>query len=163
MSEQRAIQEIIEHRFSRRRILRYLMGFTVTSTLVGILTPIIGYLWPPARQGGTGGGLTLVGSLEDFPPDRGRIVPVRGKPVIVVNTGQGIRAFSAICTHLGCIVLEKEPGTPYIQCPCHDGRFNPVDGSVMAGPPPRGLPPYEVTVEDNKVYVGKPLGELFGG
>ena len=26
------------------------------------------------------------------------------KPAIVVNTEQGVKAYSAICTHLGCIV-----------------------------------------------------------
>ncbi len=147
----------------RRGFVRYLLGFSIISTIVGVFTPIIGYLWPPARAGGAEGGRTLVGTVDDFPPGMGKIVPVNNKAVIVVNTQQGIRVFSAICTHLGCIVLEKEPGLAYIKCPCHDGRFNPLNGAVISGPPPRPLPAYEFTVEAGKIYVGKPLSPLYGG
>ncbi len=150
-------------RITRRGLLKYLLGFSVFSTLVGVLTPIIGYLWPPARASGGESGRTLVGTVDDFPPGVGKVVPVANKPVIVVNTQQGIRVFSAICTHLGCIVLEKEPSLAYIKCPCHDGRFNPLNGAVIAGPPPRPLPAYEFSVEEGKIYVGKPLGQLYGG
>jgi len=147
----------------RRGFVRYLLGFSFISTIVGVLTPIIGYLWPPARPSGTQGGRTLVGTVEDFPPGWGKIIPVNNKPVIVVNTSQGIRVFSAICTHLGCIVLEKEPSLSYIKCPCHDGRFNPINGEVIAGPPPRPLPAYEFSIEEGKIYVGEPLSPLYGG
>ena len=83
-------------------------------------------------------------------------------PVIVVNTaGGGVRAFSAICTHLGCVV-EWNKGKGVIQSPCHDGRFNPLTGAVVSGPPPRGLPPYELSIKDGKIFVGKPLGQIFG-
>ena len=150
------------HRITRRGLIKYLLGFSVVSTLVGVLTPIIGYLWPPARSGSTSGGRILVGTVDDFPPGTGKVVPVGNKPVIVLNTEQGIRVFSAVCTHLGCIVLDKDPGMSYILCPCHDGRFNPINGTVIAGPPPRPLPAYEFSVEDGKIYVGKPLGPLYG-
>ncbi len=44
---------------------------------------------------------------------------------------------SGICSHLACTVnwdSEKQE----FRCPCHAGRFAP-DGSVISGPPPRGL------------------------
>ncbi len=147
---------------TRREIFRYLLGFSAVSTLVGVLTPILGYLWPSSHPDGAIGGRTMVGSVEDFAPGTGKVVPVGSKPVIVLNTEQGFRVFSAVCTHLGCIVLNKDPGTSYIHCPCHDGRFNPVNGTVIAGPPPRPLPAYEFSVEEGKIYVGKPLGPLYG-
>lgn len=153
----------VARRLTRRGLLKYLLGFSVLSTLVGVLTPIIGYLWPPARASGAEGGRILVGTVDDFPPGVGKIVPVNNKAVIVVNTQQGIRVFSAICTHLGCIVLEKDSSLAYIKCPCHDGRFSPLNGTVIGGPPPRPLPAYELSVEEDKVYVGKPLGQLYGG
>ena len=34
----------------RRGLLKYLLGFSAIATLGGVLTPIIGYLWPPLRQ-----------------------------------------------------------------------------------------------------------------
>jgi Rieske Fe-S protein len=47
--------------------------------------------------------------------------------------------YSAVCTHLACAVLwRREHGT--LECPCHDGVFDPATGEVVAGPPPRPLP-----------------------
>jgi Rieske Fe-S protein len=47
--------------------------------------------------------------------------------------------YSAICTHLACAVLwRREHGR--LECPCHDGAFDPATGEVVAGPPPRPLP-----------------------
>jgi Rieske Fe-S protein len=50
----------------------------------------------------------------------------------------------------------------YIQCPCHDGRFNAQTGAVISGPPPSPLPPYELVVDGEDVYVGRPLSALYG-
>jgi rieske iron-sulfur protein len=58
----------------------------------------------------------------------------------------GVVAYSAICTHLGCTVRFSEEamaGAPYshIHCPCHAGMFDPRRGAaVISGPPPRPLP-----------------------
>jgi Rieske Fe-S protein len=47
--------------------------------------------------------------------------------------------WSAVCTHLACAVLWRaEDG--HLECPCHDGVFDPATGEVVAGPPPRPLP-----------------------
>jgi Rieske Fe-S protein len=47
--------------------------------------------------------------------------------------------YSAVCTHLACAVLWRaEHGQ--LECPCHDGVFDPATGEVVAGPPPRPLP-----------------------
>jgi Rieske Fe-S protein len=47
--------------------------------------------------------------------------------------------WSAVCTHLACAVLwRSEDG--HLECPCHDGVFDPATGEVVAGPPPRPLP-----------------------
>jgi cytochrome b6-f complex iron-sulfur subunit len=105
----------------RRRLITYLLGFSVVATLGGVLTPVIGYLWPPKRASAGGSGRVQIGTNLDFPVGQGKVVPVNDKPVIVVNTAQGgLRAFSAICTHLGCIVEWDEP-RQFILCPCHDG------------------------------------------
>ena len=96
-----------------------------------------------------------VGTTNDFPTGQGKVVPVNDKAVIVVNTAQGgTKAFSAICTHLGCIV-EWDQNRQFIHCPCHDGRFNPINGAVISGPPPAPLPELALTVEENTVYVSE--------
>ncbi|MEW5961691.1 MAG: Rieske (2Fe-2S) protein, partial [Chloroflexota bacterium] len=106
------------------------------------------------------GGRTLVGTVNDFPLNSGQVMSVNDEPVIIVNTkAGGIKAYSAICTHLGCICYWHEQ-RQVIQSPCHDGRFNPLNGAVISGPPPRPLPPYELEIVDGQVYVGEAKGPL---
>lgn len=137
---------------SRRRFLRWLGGFTVLSTLAMIVTPVLAFLMPTATSRAGGGGKVLVATTADVPPGEGKVVALSGKPVIVVDTDQGVHAFSAICTHLGCVVTWDDlAGT--IECPCHDGRYNPVSGAVVSGPPPAPLPPVTVQVENDKIYL----------
>jgi cytochrome b6-f complex iron-sulfur subunit len=138
---------------SRRRFLGYLLGFSVIATAAGVLTPVIGYLWPPSKAAAGESGRVEVGKTVDFPVGQGKVVPVNDKPVIVVNTAQGgLKAYSAICTHLGCIVAWDQP-RQFILCPCHDGRFNPINGAVISGPPPTPLPAVPIIVEGDAVYV----------
>lgn len=139
---------------SRRRFVQGLLGFSVVATIAGAVIPVIGYLWPPARRSATGGGRVLVGTVKDLPVGQAKVLPVNDKPVIVINTSAGgVKAFSAICTHLGCVV-EWNGSKQYILCPCHDGRFNPTTGAVISGPPPAPLPPVRVAVENDQIYVG---------
>ena len=161
MNPRSEMPEVIEApQMTRRRLIRWLLGFSAISTLGGVLTPILGYLWPPARAHSSKGGRTLVGAVSDFPLNSGAVVPVNDEPVMVVHTeAGGIKAFSAICTHLGCIVY-WHTGRGVIQCPCHDGRFNPVNGAVISGPPPRPLPPYEFEIVEGQIYVGQARGPI---
>jgi len=127
-----------------------------------MLTPVIGYLLLQQRSNLGSNDPIMVGAVADFAVGTGKVVSVNDKPVIVVNTtAGGIKAFSAICTHLGCVVNWNGKKN-VIQSPCHEGLFNPVTGAVVGGPPPRPLPPYELTIKDGKVYVGKPQGKLYG-
>ncbi len=75
-------------------------------------------------------------------------------PVFIIRLQEGFKAFSGICTHLGCIVSwEKED--EHFYCPCHKGYFD-KNGKVIAGPPPRPLDEYQVIVEDKLVYINIP-------
>ena len=53
-------------------------------------------------------------------------------------------AYSRICTHTSCPVFFR-PEQNLIVCQCHGGAYSVVDGSVLAGPPPRPLP--KITLE----------------
>lgn len=48
-------------------------------------------------------------------------------------------AYSVICTHLACEVLWQDDDRE-LYCPCHNGVFDPADGTPVAGPPERPLP-----------------------
>ncbi|MEW5990428.1 MAG: Rieske (2Fe-2S) protein [Chloroflexota bacterium] len=138
--------------FARRRFVRYLLGFSVISSLAMIVTPIVGFLIPSRAATAGAGGRVLVGTVQALPVGSGAIVAVGSKPAVVVNTPGGVKAYSAICTHLGCIVAWDAAATMII-CPCHDGRFNPATGAVVSGPPPAPLPPLTTAVEGDEIYI----------
>jgi cytochrome b6-f complex iron-sulfur subunit len=137
----------------RRPFIKWLLGFSIVATLGGVLTPIIGYLWPPARKSTGQGSRVRVASLAELEAAGGLIVPVEDQPVVLtIGANQEVNAFSAICTHLGCVIKWESTGR-YIVCPCHDGRFNAQTGAVISGPPPGPLPRHNIIVDDDDVYV----------
>ena len=91
--------------------------------------------------------------LAAIPDGGGTIVHLPGGHVALERTGDHVRAFSAVCTHLGCIIeYQKGAGEQAFFCPCHHGRYA-RDGHVLGGPPPRGLQPIASAVRDGQVYV----------
>lgn len=64
-------------------------------------------------------------------------------------------AYSAVCTHLACEVLWVSADRDLF-CPCHDGHFDPADGSPTAGPPQRPLPQIVLERRGNTIVA---LGE----
>lgn len=94
-------------------------------------------------------------SISDLPVGGTKGVTYGGVPVLVIRTPESIRAFSLICTHLGCTV-EWQANQKEFYCPCHDGRFDEF-GEVLAGPPPIPLEQISVTVEGDRVIVGETI------
>lgn len=136
----------------RRRFLRWLLGFSVFSTLAMVAAPVVAFLVPPKSSASAIGGKVLAGTLADIPLGKGKVVPMGSKPAIVINTAQGVLAYSAICTHLGCIVAFDDLSNTIV-CPCHDGRFSPATGAVVSGPPPAALPAVTVSVEGDQIFL----------
>ena len=84
--------------------------------------------------------------------------PTKDYPCILIRLKDGsFVAYSQSCTHLMCPV-HFDAIDEQLVCPCHNGFFDPKDGSVVSGPPQRGLPSYEVTVVDRDVIVGPKQG-----
>jgi rieske iron-sulfur protein len=70
------------------------------------------------------------------------------EPTQLEFTVAGYAAYSKVCTHAGCMVSNVEEQT--LVCPCHFGKFNPVQGaSVVGGPPPRPLPQVPITLSSD--------------
>lgn len=68
----------------------------------------------------------------------------------VYRDHEGIKAVSAICTHLGCILKKSTDG---FECPCHGSCYN-KEGEVLSGPAPRNLAWYSVNrAADGKLIV----------
>ncbi|HEX6185445.1 MAG TPA: FAD-dependent oxidoreductase, partial [Pyrinomonadaceae bacterium] len=51
-----------------------------------------------------------------------------------------LHEFSAVCTHLGCVVAWNDREKSW-DCPCHGSRFDCKDGHVLNGPAIEGLTP----------------------
>ena len=64
--------------------------------------------------------------------------------VFIDREGDGFRALSAVCQHLGCRVRWDHGQTQFL-CPCHRGVYD-RDGRVISGPPPRPLERFAVRV-----------------
>lgn len=92
-------------------------------------------------------------SLSELAVGAAKYISYAGAPVIVIRTAESIRAFSLICTHLGCTVQWQE-GEKKFYCPCHEGYFDQF-GEVVAGPPPAPLEQFPVTVDGDRVIVGE--------
>ncbi|GGW05033.1 hypothetical protein GCM10010230_43770 [Streptomyces narbonensis] len=70
--------------------------------------------------------------------------------MVVTQPAAGeFKAFSAVCTHQGCLVNKVANGT--IDCPCHGSKFRIADGSVAAGPAPRPLPAEQINVSGDSI------------
>jgi nitrite reductase/ring-hydroxylating ferredoxin subunit len=79
-------------------------------------------------------------SLEGLGRNDGRVIKKDGKTLAVFRDSAGtLRAVSAVCTHLGCIVHWNATEQSW-DCPCHGGRFS-AGGEVMDGPPTAPLAP----------------------
>jgi cytochrome b6-f complex iron-sulfur subunit len=134
----------------RRRVLQLLVGGSSVAVVGMAGVPVGSYLLPlePDEEA----------AVAAFSDDEiglwdAKQVIVGGRPVLVVNTGEGYRAFSAVCTHLGCVVKWKK-GRRQFFCPCHGARFD-VNGEVMGGPAPRPLAKLEVTEIPGTIVVRK--------
>jgi Rieske Fe-S protein len=93
---------------------------------------------------------TLLGLVKNIPVGGG--VVFLDKKVVVTQPAKGVfKAFSAVCTHVGCICNKVANGT--IDCPCHGSEFKITDGAVVTGPAPAPLPSRTITVTNGKIML----------
>lgn len=70
------------------------------------------------------------------------------------NAAEGVIAYSAVCTHTGCDVINWDAGQLRMACPCHESQFDIYDGAnVVGGPAPRPLAMLPLEVVDDVVIV----------
>lgn len=85
---------------------------------------------------------------SQIPVGGGTVFPEK-KVVVTQPTAGEFKAFSAVCTHMGCLVNKIADGT--IDCPCHGSKYRIADGSVVAGPAPRPLPAEQIIVSGESI------------
>jgi nitrite reductase/ring-hydroxylating ferredoxin subunit len=93
---------------------------------------------------------TVLGAASDIPVGGGAIYTAAKVVVTQPASGQ-YKAFSAVCTHVGCIVNKVTNGT--IDCPCHGSEFKITNGAVVTGPAPSPLPARQIKIVDGQVIL----------
>jgi len=93
---------------------------------------------------------TVLATTKEIPLGGGKIFP--DHKVVVTQPKKGkYLAFSAVCTHVGCILNKIANGS--IDCPCHGSEFRITDGSLITGPANGPLPKKNIKVVKGKVIL----------
>jgi rieske iron-sulfur protein len=92
------------------------------------------------------------GAIQAFPEgksdDQNNLIEL----VRLSEAADGLVAFSAICTHLGCTVLPNLTDAGLIACPCHASLFDPAKGAQpVGGPAGRALPSLPITTGEDGI------------
>jgi len=104
----------------------------------------------PASAAGSNGSAVLA-STTDIPVGGGKILA--GPKIVITQPKAGsFKAFTAVCTHLGCTVGSVSGGT--INCPCHGSKFSVTNGSVVNGPASSPLAPVSIKVQGTSIVRG---------
>ena len=100
-----------------------------------------------AMGGSAAGALTATSAI---PVGGGKIFAAQTTVVTQPSAGQ-FKVFSAVCTHMGCIVNQIADGR--IDCPCHGSEYSITDGAVLAGPAPKPLPAKSFKVTGDSIFL----------
>ena len=89
-----------------------------------------------------------IGRKNNFPVNT--FTYLRERNLFIYRDHEGIRAVSAVCTHLGCIIEKSEDG---FECPCHGSCYN-ENGKVLSGAASNDLPWYSLDKDvDGQIVV----------
>ena len=77
----------------------------------------------------------------------------REKKLVVSQPAEGeFKAFSAVCTHAGCVLTSVKELEA--DCSCHGSRFDTTTGEVLAGPATAPLPEVPVRADGGTLVAG---------
>ncbi|WP_419868001.1 QcrA and Rieske domain-containing protein [Chryseobacterium sp. CT-SW4] len=136
---------------SRKEFIKLITFFSGTLALANIAIPAFNYVKKKEEIKEYFVGLTTdlkIGGMRTFYINEDHRTPY----MLIRMAENKWKVFEQKCTHLSCSVLYNHD-EKVIECPCHHGFFNPEDGSVIQGPPPRPLPQLAVVIKGDKIYV----------
>ena len=96
-------------------------------------------------------GFAALATTSEIPVGSGKIFTSEKVVVTQPNSGD-FKAFSAVCTHMGCLVSTISNGT--IDCPCHGSQYSISTGAVVGGPAPSPLAAQTIKVTGSNIFLG---------
>jgi cytochrome b6-f complex iron-sulfur subunit len=139
---------------SRRNFINTCLGGVAALAVTGFASvsyPVIRYYLVPPDDNNRKGKTSI--PLNAIAPGEAKFFEFNGSAAVLVRKQDGnLVALSAVCPHLGCIVLWQAEQQDFL-CPCHAGYFT-VDGAVISGPPPRALAKIPFAVLNGVVTIG---------
>ncbi len=85
-------------------------------------------------------------------PVGGGVINATGLFVVTQPSAGQFKAFSAVCTHMGCTVTKIVDGK--IDCPCHQSQFDITTGTPTSASQAKSpLPAKTATVSGDSVYI----------
>ena len=118
------------------------------ATPAGAASPAAGASSAGAASSAGTSASAVLASTADIPVGGGKVLTDK-KIVITQPQAGSFHAFTAICTHQGCIVSTVSGGT--INCPCHGSKYSSVNGSVVNGPAPLPLAAVSIKVQGTSI------------
>jgi len=138
----------------RRNLLNWFLSTTAGAFLVSVIYPLSRFMIPPEVEESTSSTVTLAIKPNDVKANSGQIFRFGSQAGILVKDTNGeLKAFSAVCTHLACIVQYRSD-VNHIWCACHNGHFD-LNGRNVEGPPPKPLEQFVVNVRAEQIVVSK--------
>jgi Rieske Fe-S protein len=147
-------EETMPSTVDRRNFLNWFLATSAGAFAIAVLYPLSRYLIPPKVEESTAKTVTLSVKPADVKVNSGEIFRFGSQPAILVRTpANELKAFSAVCTHLSCIVQYRSD-VSHIWCACHNGHYD-LNGKNIIGPPPKPLEEFVVNVKGDQIVVSK--------
>ena len=169
---------------TRRSFMRRVFWVGAGILSIEFLAGTVNFLWPNVRSGL--GGKFTIGKASDiagaqpswvdgqpFAFAKARVffinVPaakalVAGTNEKVADPGANVLALYRKCPHLGCNIPPLCDKSHWFECLCHGSKYN-IIGEKRAGPAPRGMDRFAVTVtggtyviDTSAIVAGPPIG-----
>lgn len=87
-----------------------------------------------------------------------RLDPAVLDPQTATRAANGVVAYSAICPHTGCEVVNWAADRQILECPCHYSQYDPkAGGRIIGGPSPHGLAALPLRLADGTLTVARPF------
>lgn len=147
---------------SRRTLLKLLLGASAVLAAAPMVTLArflnVPYTFTPAKAEIQGAVSMSKNSSLNF------LWPTQTRPfdtnLLIKDPKGDYQSFNRVCTHLQCLV-NYDPNSQTIQCPCHGSVYDARTGNVVSGPAPRALPTIKLEIDpDGAVYAVDAEGDF---